>query len=280
VLTRYLGRRGGRFRRVAGAGDGRRRGDQAAGHRRFGGAACDQPGRTQSAVRGRTGRAARHRSRHLPFVTSSNCVAGQAAAGSGIGPGMLHYVLGITKAYCTRVGGGPFPSELDIETAGLPGTRCRKRGVNSVPSPGRKRRCGWLDAAALKRSIQINGVTGLCITKLDVLDGLPELKICPPISLTESVDLLPMGADEVAACEPMLETCPAGPSPRSASARWRPCRQRRVPIWSASRNSAGCPSTSSRPDPSAPRRWSAVIHWGDRESSSHAIGSPRRAGRE
>ena len=143
------------------------------------------------------------------FVTSSNCVAGQAAAGSGVGPSKLHYVLGITKAYCTRVGGGPFPSELDIETEDTPGYQMSQKGREFGTVTGRKRRCGWFDAAALRRSIQINGVTGLCITKLDVLDGLPELKICTGYRLNgEVVDLLPMGADEVAACEPILETLP------------------------------------------------------------------------
>ena len=144
-----------------------------------------------------------------PFVTSSNCVAGQAAAGSGVGPSKLHYVLGITKAYCTRVGGGPFPSELDIETEGQPGYQMSQKGREFGTVTGRKRRCGWFDAPALRRSIQINGVTGLCITKLDVLDGLPELKICTGYRLNGKViDLLPMGADEVAACEPVLETMP------------------------------------------------------------------------
>ncbi|MES2770584.1 MAG: adenylosuccinate synthase [Pseudomonadota bacterium] len=144
-----------------------------------------------------------------PFVTSSNCVAGQAAAGSGVGPGMLHYVLGITKAYCTRVGGGPFPSELDIETVGLPGHQMSQKGREFGTVTGRKRRCGWLDIAALKRSIQINGVSGLCITKLDVLDGLAELKICTGYRLKgEDVGLLPMGSDEVSACEPILESMP------------------------------------------------------------------------
>ncbi|TXG79815.1 MAG: adenylosuccinate synthase [Rhodocyclaceae bacterium] len=141
-----------------------------------------------------------------PFVTSSNCVAGQAAAGSGVGPVMLHYVLGITKAYCTRVGGGPFPSELDIETAGQPGHQMSHKGREFGTVTGRKRRCGWLDVVALKRSIQINGVTGLCLTKLDVLDGLPELKLCTGYRLGGTVlDVLPMGADDVAACEPILE---------------------------------------------------------------------------
>ena len=142
-----------------------------------------------------------------PFVTSSNCVAGQAAAGAGIGPGMLNYILGITKAYCTRVGGGPFPSELDIETEGTPGYQMSQVGREFGTVTGRKRRCGWFDVPALKRSIQINGITGLCITKLDVLDGLSELKICTGYKLDgKTLDLLPIGAEEVPGCEPILET--------------------------------------------------------------------------
>jgi adenylosuccinate synthase len=142
-----------------------------------------------------------------PFVTSSNCVAGQAAAGSGVGPSRLHYVLGITKAYCTRVGGGPFPTELDIETKGVPGEQMSTKGREFGTVTGRKRRCGWLDLAALKRSIIINGVTGLCITKLDVLDGLEELKLCTGYMLDgKRIDLLPMGSEEVTRCEPIYET--------------------------------------------------------------------------
>jgi len=144
-----------------------------------------------------------------PFVTSSNCVAAQAAAGSGLGPGSLHYVLGITKAYCTRVGGGPFPTELDIETVGVPGEQMSTRGREFGTVTGRKRRCGWLDLAALKRSIIINGVTGLCITKLDVLDGLRELKLCVGYMLdSQRIGLLPLGAEEVNRCEPIYETLP------------------------------------------------------------------------
>ena len=142
-----------------------------------------------------------------PFVTSSNCVAGQASAGSGIGPGMLHYVLGITKAYCTRVGGGPFPSELDIETEGVPGYQMSQVGREFGTVTGRKRRCGWFDAAALRRSGRINGLTGLCITKLDVLDGLKELNICTGYKLDEKViDLLPICVDEVAGIVPIYKT--------------------------------------------------------------------------
>ncbi len=142
-----------------------------------------------------------------PFVTSSNCVAGNAAAGSGVGPGMLHYVLGITKAYCTRVGGGPFPTELEWEKEGTPGWHMATVGAEKGTTTGRARRCGWFDAALLKRSAQVNGLTGLCITKLDVLDGLSELKLCTGYQLDgELIDILPMGAEEIARCQPIYET--------------------------------------------------------------------------
>ncbi|MDR2365379.1 MAG: adenylosuccinate synthase [Zoogloeaceae bacterium] len=156
-----------------------------------------------------------------PFVTSSTCVAGQAAAGAGIGPNLLHYVLGVTKAYCTRVGGGPFPSELDIETEGAPGHQLSKKGREFGTVTGRARRCGWFDAAALRRSALINGLSGLCITKLDVLDGLETLNICVGYRLDgERVDLLPMGADEVARCEPVFETLPGWTERTNGLQRW------------------------------------------------------------
>ena len=142
-----------------------------------------------------------------PYVTSSNCVAGNAAAGAGVGPGMLQYILGITKAYCTMVGGGPFPTELDWETPGTPGYHMSTVGAEKGVTTGRSRRCGWFDAALLKRSAQVNGLTGLCITKLDVLDGLKELQLCTGYMLDgERIDLLPMGADEIARCTPIYET--------------------------------------------------------------------------
>lgn len=142
-----------------------------------------------------------------PYVTSSNCIAGQASAGTGVGANMLHYVLGITKAYTTRVGGGPFPSELDIETAGVPGHQMSNKGQEIGTVTKRKRRCGWFDAAALRRSARINGLTGLCITKLDVLDGIDSLNICTGYQLDgKVVDMLPVGADDVARCEPIYET--------------------------------------------------------------------------
>ncbi len=141
-----------------------------------------------------------------PYVTSSNCVAGNASAGAGVGPGMLHYILGITKAYCTRVGGGPFPTELDWETPGTPGYHMSTVGAEKGVTTGRSRRCGWFDAALLKRSAQVNGLTGLCITKLDVLDGISELLLCTGYEMDgETIDILPMGADDIERCTPIYE---------------------------------------------------------------------------
>ena len=140
-----------------------------------------------------------------PYVTSSNCVAGAAGAGAGVGPSRLHYVLGITKAYTTRVGSGPFPTEQVNEIGQL----LAKRGNEFGSVTGRPRRCGWFDAAALRRSMQINGVTGLCITKLDVMDGMPEVKLCVGYDTPEGrMDVLPFGADAVAKCSPIYETMP------------------------------------------------------------------------
>jgi adenylosuccinate synthase len=137
-----------------------------------------------------------------PYVTSSNCVAGAAAAGAGVGPHHLHYVLGITKAYTTRVGGGPFPTELTDDV----GRHLATRGAEFGATTGRPRRTGWFDAAALKRSIQINGVSGLCITKLDVLDGVESVKICVGYEIDgEMSEILPVGAEELARCVPVYE---------------------------------------------------------------------------
>ncbi len=137
-----------------------------------------------------------------PFVTSSNTVAGAAAAGAGVAPQKLHYVLGITKAYSTRVGSGPFPTELlDAD-----GEHLRIEGKEFGSVTGRPRRCGWFDAAALRRSVQVNGTTGLCITKLDVLDGMPVVKLCTGYRYRGSTaDILPFGAEEVAQCQPVYE---------------------------------------------------------------------------
>lgn len=138
-----------------------------------------------------------------PYVTSSNCVAGAAAVGSGVGPTKVHYVLGIVKAYTTRVGSGPFPTELfDSVGAGL-----AKRGNEFGAVTGRPRRCGWFDAALMKRSIQVNGITGLCVTKLDVMDGMDTINICVGYDYNgEKIDILPFGTEAVAACTPIYET--------------------------------------------------------------------------
>lgn len=144
-----------------------------------------------------------------PYVTSSNCVAGNAAAGAGVGPDQLHYILGITKAYTTRVGGGPFPSELPIDEPGTVGHHLSTVGQERGVVTGRMRRCGWLDAAALKRSTIINGISGLCITKLDVLDGLSEIKVCMGYELNgKRIDILPLDADDIVACKPIYDTFP------------------------------------------------------------------------
>jgi adenylosuccinate synthase len=156
-----------------------------------------------------------------PYVTSSNCVAGNAAAGSGIGPGLLHYVLGITKAYTTRVGAGPFPTELPMDEPGSVGHHLSTVGQERGTVTGRARRCGWLDAAALKRSIIINGVSGLCITKLDVLDGLKEILICTGYKLQgRVVDVLPLDADEIVECEPIYETLPGWTETTAGLTNW------------------------------------------------------------
>ncbi|WP_137937543.1 adenylosuccinate synthase [Chitinivorax sp. B] len=140
-----------------------------------------------------------------PFVTSSNCVAGAASPGAGVAPQMLQYVLGLTKAYTTRVGSGPFPTELfDDVGAGL-----AKRGNEFGSVTGRPRRCGWFDAAALKRSIQVNGVSGLCVTKLDVMDGMAHIKLCTGYVIDgKPTDILPVGAEELAGCQPIYEEMP------------------------------------------------------------------------
>ncbi|MCC7152150.1 MAG: adenylosuccinate synthase [Rubrivivax sp.] len=156
-----------------------------------------------------------------PFVTSSNCVAGNAAAGSGVGPSLLHYVLGIAKAYTTRVGSGPFPTELPIDVEGSVGRHLSEVGQERGTVTGRLRRCGWLDAAALKRAIVINGVSGLCITKLDVLDGLAEIKIGVGYELDgRRLDILPLDADEISACKPVFETLPGWTQSTAGLTNW------------------------------------------------------------
>lgn len=140
-----------------------------------------------------------------PFVTSSNTTAGGAATGTGMGPRYLDYVLGIVKAYTTRVGAGPFPTELFDDDGDHLGTKGHEFGATT----GRKRRCGWLDAVALRRSLEINSVSGICLTKLDVLDGLETVRVCTGYRVDgRELDAPPTGADSFGRCEPVLAELP------------------------------------------------------------------------
>jgi adenylosuccinate synthase len=140
-----------------------------------------------------------------PFVTSSNTVAGAAAAGSGLGPGMMDYVLGITKAYTTRVGSGPFPTELDDDI----GKRLGERGKEFGTVTGRARRCGWFDAVLVRQAVKVNGIRGIALTKLDVLDGLDTLKVCTGYRIDgELIDSLPASSVRQSKVEPVYEEVP------------------------------------------------------------------------
>ncbi|TKB51385.1 adenylosuccinate synthase [Ferrimonas sediminicola] len=141
-----------------------------------------------------------------PYVTSSNTTAGGVATGSGFGPNRIDYVLGIIKAYATRVGGGPFPTELDDAV----GQHLGEKGHEFGATTGRQRRCGWLDIVAMRRAVQINGITGLCLTKLDVLDGLEELKLCTGYKMADGsvVEVPPLAAEDYETVEPIYESLP------------------------------------------------------------------------
>ena len=140
-----------------------------------------------------------------PYVTSSNTTVGGVCTGAGVGPNAIDYVLGITKAYVTRVGGGPFPTELFDED----GARLARRGDEFGATTGRPRRCGWLDAVALRRMVHLNGVSGFCVTKLDVLDGFDEIRICTAYGLGEElIDAPPLDAHSWADLKPVYQTFP------------------------------------------------------------------------
>jgi adenylosuccinate synthase len=137
-----------------------------------------------------------------PYVTSSNTTAGGASTGTGVGPLDLDYVLGITKAYTTRVGGGPFPTELDDEV----GTHLAVKGHEVGATTGRARRCGWFDAVALRRAVEINSISGICLTKLDVLDGLDRIQICVGYEIDgQPLQTAPLSAETYARCVPVYE---------------------------------------------------------------------------
>jgi adenylosuccinate synthase len=140
-----------------------------------------------------------------PFVTSSNTVAGSAAPGAGVGPQKLNYVLGITKAYCTRVGSGPFPTELFDDV----GEELRRKGNEFGAVTGRPRRCGWFDGAALRRAVEWNGLSGLAVMKLDVLDGMETVRLGVGYECNgQRFDVMPVGADAVEQCKPIYEDFP------------------------------------------------------------------------
>ena len=152
-----------------------------------------------------------------PFVTSSNVIAGQAATGTGIGPGGIDFVLGIVKAYTTRVGEGPFPTELLDDDGDRLGTRGHEFGTTT----GRKRRCGWFDACLVHQTCATSGVTGIALTKLDVLDGFETLKICVGYDLDgKRMDYLPTAADEQARCTPIYEEVPGWTESTEGARSW------------------------------------------------------------
>jgi len=152
-----------------------------------------------------------------PYVTSSNTVAAQAATGSGLGPRAIGYVLGIVKAYMTRVGGGPFPTELADETGRLIGRRGAEFGTNT----GRPRRCGWFDAVLTRQSVKTCGVDGVALTKLDILDGFKEIKVATHYRLDgEAIDYLPASQAAQARIEPIYETIAGWESPTGRARSW------------------------------------------------------------
>ena len=173
-----------------------------------------------------------------PFVTSSNTIAGQAAAGSGMGPGSLNYVLGITKAYTTRVGEGPFPTELTDAI----GQRLGERGHEFGTVTGRKRRCGWFDAIMVKQAIITGGITGISLTKLDVLDGMVELKICVGYKLDgKIIKRLPAGAANQAAVEPIYESMPGWQGSTRGARSWADLPAEAVKYVRRVEELIGCP---------------------------------------
>ncbi len=152
-----------------------------------------------------------------PFVTSSNVVSGQAAAGSGVGPGAVSYVLGLVKAYTTRVGGGPFPTEQDNAIGKRLGTAGREFGTNT----GRARRCGWFDAVMVRQACAVSGVNGLALTKLDVLDGFDEIRICTHYRLGDRIiDRFPAGMTDQANVQPVYETVKGWSSSTRGARSW------------------------------------------------------------
>lgn len=210
-----------------------------------------------------------------PYVTSSNTTVGGALAGTGVGADAIDYVLGIAKAYATRVGGGPFPTELDDEV----GQGIRDRGAEYGASTGRPRRCGWMDIVALKRAVAINGISGLCITKLDVLDGMEKLKICIAYEYhgkrTEYAPLDAQGWEECTLC---TWSSRAGARTPTASPCGMTCRRPPAPTCARWRNWPAAPSRSFPPARTATTPWCCRTRSPDRLMRDRTDESPAKAG--
>jgi adenylosuccinate synthase len=175
-----------------------------------------------------------------PFVTSSNTVAAQAATGSGLGPGAIDYVLGICKAYTTRVGEGPFPTEQKNEIGRLLGERGREFGVVT----GRPRRCGWFDAVLVRQTVRTSGINGLALTKLDILDGLPEIKVCVGYRLDgREIDYLPASEHAQARVEPVYETVGGWQEPTARARSWAELPAQAIKYVRRIEELVGCPVT-------------------------------------
>jgi adenylosuccinate synthase len=175
-----------------------------------------------------------------PFVTSSNTIAGTAAGGSGLGPSAAGFVLGIVKAYTTRVGSGPFPTELEDET----GQRLGERGHEFGTVTGRKRRCGWFDAVLVRQSVAVSGVTGIALTKLDVLDGFEELKICVGYTIGDKTyDYLPAHTQDQARAQPVYETIEGWPDTTAGARSWADLPAQAIKYIRRIEELIGCPVT-------------------------------------
>ncbi|HBC68953.1 MAG TPA: adenylosuccinate synthase [Sutterella sp.] len=173
-----------------------------------------------------------------PFVTSSNTVAGSATAGAGVGPDKISFVLGITKAYCTRVGSGPFPTELNDAV----GEELRRKGNEFGAVTGRPRRCGWFDGAALRRAVQINGLNGLAVMKLDVFDGMEKVKLAVGYTVDgKRVDVMPCGADAAAKCVPIYEEFEGWQTSTFGMTRWEQLPKSAQSYLKRLSEVAGCP---------------------------------------
>lgn len=173
-----------------------------------------------------------------PYVTSSNTVAAQAATGTGMGPGAVGYVLGICKAYTTRVGQGPFPTELDDEIGELIGRRGKEFGVNT----GRKRRCGWFDAVLVRQTVRTSGISGLALTKLDILDGFDEIKVCVGYKLDgKDIDHLPAGEGAQARVVPVYETIEGWKEPTARARSWAELPAQAIKYVRRVEELVGCP---------------------------------------